>query len=833
MMSKNKMQKIISTQTFCPIADVKDGIILTKDGRFVRILEFTPINFLLRSNEERDAIVSSFAGLLRVMNTKFQIKIVTRKAEIEKFINIIENDMKDEPSQNCRVLQQEQIALIKKIGSEQGVTRRFFIIYEYEDRNKLIANPTFSDIVANMKNMQSRICNMLRVCGNELVQSDDEDPDDQQLSYFYMIYARGQSETIPFEEKVNAAVMDYISEYGDVITDDIVIPTANLVSPDEIDTRVSSKCMTVDNIFYSFCYIPGDAYPMRTVGGWLSLLINAGEGIDVDLFVQKENIASVQRKLQYAIRYNKVKLRDTEDSSSDFDSLSEAIESGYYLKQGLSGGDDFCNFGVLITITAHSKVELEWKLGEMKAFLLSNDLRLRPCFFRQEEAFLSSLPLCKWDKALFKHMRRNILTSSLASAYPFVSFEMCDENGIYLGVNSTNGTLIFLDNFDSRHYKNANIAIMGTSGSGKTYTLMCMALRMRARKIQVFIIAPDKGHEFQRACDAIGGQYIKIAAGSSQAINILEIRKMDRSNTEILDGKTSAKDSILLKKIQQLHVFFSLMIPDMSHEEVQVLDDALLQTYAKYGINQRNKSLLDPENPSQYKKMPILGDLQTELTAAGLPARRLANILTRYVSGSARAFNQRTNVDLNNKYIVLDVSELTKELLPIGMFIALDYVWDKCREDRTQRKVVFLDELWTLIGAKSSVQAAEFVMEIFKVIRGYGGAAVAATQDLNDFFALEDGKYGKAIISNAKTKLVLNLEPEEAARVAETLGLTSTEEQQITRFERGEALLAANTNHVTLKVRASESENALITTDRSQLAAIIAARKEILGQESE
>ena len=164
---------------------------------------------------------------------------------------------------------------------------------------------------------------------------------------------------------------------------------------------------------------------------------------------------------------------------------------------------------------------------------------------------------------------------------------------------------------------------------------------------------------------------------------------------------------------------------------------------------------------------------------------------------------------------------------------ALDYVWDKCREDRTQRKVVFLDELWTLIGAKSSVQAAEFVMEIFKVIRGYGGAAVAATQDLNDFFALEDGKYGKAIISNAKTKLVLNLEPEEAARVAETLGLTSTEEQQITRFERGEALLAANTNHVTLKVRASESENALITTDRSQLAAIIAARKEILGQESE
>lgn len=111
-------------------------------------------------------------------------------------------------------------------------------------------------------------------------------------------------------------------------------------------------------------------------------------------------------------------------------------------------------------------------------------------------------------------------------------------------------------------------------------------------------------------------------------------------------------------------------------------------------------------------------------------------ILTRYVSGSASSFNSQTNVDLTEKYVVLDVSTLSREMLLSGMFIALDYVWDKIQEDITARKTVFIDEAWRLIGPGASKQAADFVVEIFKTIRGMGGSAVAATQDLNDFFAL-------------------------------------------------------------------------------------------------
>ena len=148
--------------------------------------------------------------------------------------------------------------------------------------------------------------------------------------------------------------------------------------------------------------------------------------------------------------------------------------------------------------------------------------------------------------------------------------------------------------------------------------------------------------------------------------------------------------------------------------------------------------------------------------------------------------------------------------------MALDYVWDKAKEDRTVEKSIFIDETWQLIGASNRL-AAEFVLEIFKIIRGYGGSAICATQDLNDFFALEDGKYGKGIINNSKTKIVLNLEDEEAMRVQSILHLSEAETMAVTHFERGNGLISTNNNNVTVEFKASELEKELITTDREEL----------------
>ena len=400
-------------------------------------------------------------------------------------------------------------------------------------------------------------------------------------------------------------------------------------------------------------------------------------------------------------------------------------------------------------------------------------------------------------------------------------------HGVLLGVNRYNNSLCIVDLFNTKMHKNANLVLLGTSGAGKTFTMQLLALRMRMRGIQCFIIAPIKGHEFRRACDRIGGEFIRIAPGSPHCINIMEIRHTLSPEMELLDGiDYSEMDSLLARKIQQLMTFFGLLIPYMSNEEEQMLDEALIKTYADFGINHDNASIYadHASNPPRMKPMPILGDLHKHLKANPMMAR-LAAIVSRFVTGSTQSFNRATNVDLSNKYIVLDLSELKGKLLPVGMFIALDYVWDQIKADRTKRKAIFIDEIWQLIGASSNRMAAEFCLEIFKVIRGYGGAAISATQDLSDFFSLDDGKYGRAIINNSKNKIILNLEPDEVRYVQETLKLTRTEVRAITQFERGEALVSSYNNKIPVVIRASKTETEMITTDRAELEEIVREKK--------
>ena len=245
------------------------------------------------------------------------------------------------------------------------------------------------------------------------------------------------------------------------------------------------------------------------------------------------------------------------------------------------------------------------------------------------------------------------------------------------------------------------------------------------------------------------------------------------------------------------------------------------------GITHDNASLEDPANPGCYREMPVLGDLY-EILKAAPETIRMAHILNRLVNGSASTFNKQTNVRLDNKYTVLDISSLTGDLLTVGMFVVLDFVWDRAKADRTEEKAIFIDECWQLLsgaGATGTRLAGDFVLEIFKTIRGYGGSAVCASQDLNDFFNLDEGRFGKGIINNSKTKIILNLEDDEAERVQETLHLSDAETMEVTHFERGNGLISTNNNNIMVEFKASPLEKDLITTDRRELREILERKR--------
>ena len=805
-----KSRKEIWTADLIPVRNILNGIIHLNDGRYIKILEVEPINFLLRSVREQKHIIASFASWMKISPVHIQIKVLTKKADISKHLNAIERDMDREQDPKCRELQKDYYNLIKTIGSREAITRRFLIIFEYEPAftNR---KSDYSEVVSTLETAARTAKQYFTHCDNVVITHDDENA--FLLNVLYAIFDRELSEKVPIEKRIHDLQLRQAIEST---PEGITVP--QVIAPECIDLRHGSY-VVIDGVYHAYLIVPSSGFNPHVVAGWTSLFVNAGEGIDVDFFFQREPKERIQSKLGQQIRINRSRIKDTSDTNTDFDDIEGAIKSGYFLKQGLANYEDFYYTSIIVTVTADSLDNLEWRVAEVRRLMISQDMDVRTCYFRQEDAMRSVMPFCRLNKKLFERSKRNMLTSAAASCYPFTSYEMSDENGILLGVNKHNNSLVIVDIFNSRVYKNANMAILGTSGAGKTFTMQLMALRMRRKGTQVFIIAPLKGHEFLRACRNVGGEFISISPASKQCINIMEIRRTDQTANAIIDGGIN-ENSILAKKIQQLHIFFSLLIPDMSHEEKQLLDEALIRTYAMKGITHENESLIDPDDPSRYRTMPLLEDVYNILMEAP-ETKRMGNILNRLVHGSAKTFNQQTNVDLSNPYTVLDISELTGELLTVGMFLVLDFVWDKAKEDRTKEKAIFIDEIWQLVGAGSNSLAAEFCLEIFKIIRGYGGAAIAATQDLNDFFSLDGGKYGKGIINNAKTKIILNLEDDEALRVQDALNLTDAEISNITRFERGNGLISTNSNHITVEFKASNLEKRLITTDRYELNQIL------------
>ena len=773
----------------------------------MKIIEVMPINFLLKEQEEQEAVIYDFEKFLRVAPPVIHIKSIAKRTDINRYLKKLDNEIATEENENCRKLLEDSKKLIYNIGAMETVSRRFFMVIEYKKKGGRIESD--ADIENQLCVLRDRASNYLRECGNSVLVM--ENNTEETAKILFDIFNRNLNSSVDFPKRVQHVYAHYAINYGEKATK--MIPITEYFAPEKIDFT-HSNYTGMNNNYYSFSFIKSDGYPSVVPHGWVSMMVNAGEGIDFDMYWVKERREVYAERIGRHLRWNSSKMREMSDSTTEYDDVSDALSAGYYLKNGISNNQDFHYLSIMVTCVAEDPKVLQSKSREMEVYLKSHEIHMGNCNYEQKRALLSYMPLGRMDPKIFRRSKRNILTCDLAACYPFTSYEMCDEDGILLGTNEMNNSLSMVDFFNTKVYKNANIAILGTTGAGKTYLLQLIAKRFREKKIQTFIIAPDKGHEFKRACDRIGGQFIQISAASNQCINVMEIRKQDTEANRRLDGELT--QSKLASKIQSLHIFFGLLVPDIKGEEDQLVDEALLMVYKKYGITNDNNTLFDPERPGEYKTMPVLGDVYDELIKRE-GAKRIATILNRLVHGSASSFNQQTNVELDNLYTVVDISNLTGPLLTLGMFIAVDYIYSKAKENRTKRKAIIIDEMWELIGSKSNNKAAEYVLEIFKIIRGYGGSAISATQNLNDYFALEDGKYGKGVINNCKTKIILNLEKEDAKMVQDILGLSEEEYKKILRFPRGHGLLSTNGNNVPIEFKASKLENALITTDRKQL----------------
>ena len=341
---------------------------------------------------------------------------------------------------------------------------------------------------------------------------------------------------------------------------------------------------------------------------------------------------------------------------------------------------------------------------------------------------------------------------------------------------------------------------------GKSYYAKLLILRQALLDIQQYVIDPER--EYTNIAEYLNGTILKIGANSNTYINVMDIREESIEETK----------GYLATKISKLIGFFNLIFGQINEEEKGILEEKIIQCYKEKGITFDDETLYKKSTGEnihlkpifkETSDMPILQDLY-EILEKDKKTKKFYTKLMPFVKGSLSFFNNHTSVELNNKLIIADVYDLGEENLKYGMYLFTELFWDKIKQNRNEKKSIYLDEAWRLIGVTSNTDVASFIYKIFKTIRKYGGSAVAITQDVSDLFSLNGGIYGKSILNNSSIKSFFSMEDENINVLAEFTNLTEKEKIEIKSLKRGESLIFVGDEHILAKINSSELEEKII-----------------------
>ena len=270
----------------------------------------------------------------------------------------------------------------------------------------------------------------------------------------------------------------------------------------------------------------------------LKNLIETNINMNISIFYEKQDPFKTIKDLTYHIGNVGVELKEGNQNREDIDLAAFTYNDAKYIRKEMQiNNEDLYFLYIYINVFSENEKELEYSLNKIEGLVQSKGMQTKRANFREEQLFLSTIPLMENNIDLKNVAKRNVLTSGLLSTYPFVSSSIFDENGIFIGKNIYNNSLVFIDRYNTNKYKNANMCIFGTSGAGKSFYTKLLILRYRLFGIEQYIIDPDR--EYLNLCRELKGTEIKIGPSSNTYVNILEIRKesIEDSNSGYLATK--------------------------------------------------------------------------------------------------------------------------------------------------------------------------------------------------------------------------------------------------------------------------------------------------------
>ena len=437
------------------------------------------------------------------------------------------------------------------------------------------------------------------------------------------------------------------------------------ISPAYINLK-NPKYIEIDNMYYAGLIIVN--YYREQEDLILKSLIETNINMNISVFYEKQDPYSTIKDLTYHIGNVGVDINSSNQNRQDIDLAVYTYNDAKYIRKEMQvNKEDLYFLYIYIDIYSGDLKELEYFINKIEGVMQAKGLITKRANFRQEQVFKSCLPFMENNLDIKKSARRNILTSGLLSTYPFISASIFDENGIFIGRNIYNNSLIFIDRYNTNKYKNANMCIFGTSGSGKSFFTKLLILRYRLLGIEQYVIDPER--EYLEICKNLHGTQIKIGPASNTYVNVMDIRE-----ESLEDGE----NGYLATKISKLIGFFNLIFGELNEEEKALLEEKLIETYNLKGINFNDKSLYNSKKFKASKDMPLLEDLYHVLEK-DKNTKKFQIKLIPFVKGSLNFFNHYTNIELNNKLIIADVYELGEDNLKYGMYLFTDLFWDKIK----------------------------------------------------------------------------------------------------------------------------------------------------------
>jgi type IV secretory pathway VirB4 component len=540
------------------------------------------------------------------------------------------------------------------------------------------------------------------------------------------------------------------------------------------------------------------SYPRYLNTDWLSPVINLSTPMDISLFIHPVNNELILKKLRSKVTQLSSELLERQEKGLISDpSLETGFQDIETLRNRIvTAQERMFRLGLYITIYEDNEDKIRETETALRSIFESRLIYIKPALFKQREGFISTNPYGMDSISVTVPMN----TEPLSTIFPFVSFDLSSNEGILYGINGHNGSLVLFDRFT---LENANSVVFATSGSGKSYAVKLEILRYLMWGIEVIVIDPENEYEF--LANGVGGDFFKISLTSGNHVNPFDLP---------IPGPDDHPEDILRSNIINLVGLLRIMLGGLSTEEDSILDQALTETYAIRDITPQS-------DPMTWKdKTPIMSDF-VEILENMTGTESLVRRLKKYTEGTfAGFFNQKSNISITKGFVVFGIKDMEDSLKPIALFMIMRYVWDRVRTN-IKKRILVVDEAWWLM---QSEDGASFLFGLVKRGRKYWLGVTTITQDIEDFMR---SPYGKAIITNSSLQLLLKQSTAAIEVIEKTFNLTESEKLALLGANVGEGLFFAGRKHVLINIKASYTEDQIITTNPGEVEKIKEARRKL------